>query len=128
MDDKKKDMSKEQVEVSTSPVEPVPTDEEEDEDSLILTLKKPYKFEGQEYTEIDLTGLENLTAQDMISVNKILSRSSTGIDVMPEVSLEYACILASKAAKQPIEFFTGLPPKVAIKVKNRVMGFLFGTD
>lgn len=128
MDDKKKDMSKEQVEVSISPVEPIPADEEEDEDSLILTLKKPYKFEGQEYTEIDLTGLENLTAQDMISVNKILSRSSTGIDVMPEVSLEYACILASKAAKQPIEFFTGLPPKVAIKVKNRVMGFLFGTD
>ena len=47
---------------------------------------------------------------------------------MPEVSLEYACVLAAKAVKQPIEFFTNLPPKEALKVKNRVMSFLFGQD
>ena len=64
----------------------------------------------------------------MISVNKDLDRQSSGIQVMPEVSLEYACVLASKATKQPIEFFTGLSPKIAIKVKNRVMGFLFGAE
>ncbi len=102
--------------------------EDEDEDSLILKLKKPYKFEGKEYTEIDLSGLEDLSAADMIAVNKYMDRTATGIQVMPEVSLEYACVLASKASKLPVEFFTGLPPKQAIKVKNRVMGFLFGAE
>ena len=102
--------------------------EDEDEDSLNLKLKKPYKFEGKEYTEIDLSGLEDLSAADMIAVNKYMDRTATGIQVMPEVSLEYACVLASKASKLPVEFFTGLPPKQAIKVKNRVMGFLFGAE
>lgn len=102
--------------------------EDEDEDSLILKFKKPYKFEGKEYTEIDLSGLEDLSAADMIAVNKYMDRTATGIQVMPEVSLEYACVLASKATKMPIEFFTGLPPKQAIKIKNRVMGFLFGAE
>lgn len=100
----------------------------EEVESLLIKFKKPYVFERKEYTEIDLSGLEDLNAADMIAVNKIMSRTSAGIDVMPEVSLEYACIFASKATKQPIEFFTNLPPKEAMKVKNRVMGFLFGAD
>ena len=99
-----------------------------EEDSLVIKFKKPFFFEGKEYTELDLSGLDNLTASDMIAVNKYMQRTSSGIDVMPEVSLEYACMLASKAAKLPIEFFTKLPPKEAMKVKNRVMGFLFGSD
>ena len=102
--------------------------EDEDEDSLIIKLKKPYKFEGKEYTEIDLSGLEDLSAADMIAVNKYMDRTATGIQVMPEVSLEYACVFARKATKLPVEFFTNLPPKQAIKVKNRVMGFLFGAE
>lgn len=99
-----------------------------DEVSMVIKFKKPYRFEGKEYTEIDLSGLDDLQASDMIAVNKYMQRSSSGVDVMPEVSLEYACVLASKAAKLPIEFFTSLPPREAMKVKNRVMGFLFGSD
>lgn len=104
--------------------------EENEEVSMVITFKKPYKFEGKEYTEIDLSGLDDLQASDMIAVNNYMKRTSGGgnIDVMPEVSLEYACVFASKAAKLPIEFFTSLPPKEAMKVKNRVMGFLFGSD
>lgn len=102
--------------------------ENNDEDNMVIKFKKPYKFENKEYTEIDLNGLEDLQASDMIAVNKYMQRTSHGIDVMPEVSLEYACVLASKATKMPIEFFTSLPPREAMKVKNRVMGFLFGSD
>lgn len=101
---------------------------EDEEDSLIVKFRKPFKFEGQEYKEIDLSGLDDLTAQDMVSVDRILKRHSSGIDVMPEVSMEYALNLAAKAAKQPIEFFQALPPREAMKVKNRIMGFLFGSD
>lgn len=105
-------------------------DEEENEEvSMVIKFKKPYKFEGKEYIEVDLSGLDDLQASDMIAVNKYIQRTSGGvIDVMPEVSMEYACVLASKAAKLPIEFFTSLPPREAMKVKNRVMGFLFGSE
>lgn len=105
-------------------------DEAENEEvSMVIKFKKPYKFEGKEYTEVDLSGLDDLQASDMIAVNKYMQRTSGGvIDVMPEVSMEYACVLASKAAKLPIEFFTSLPPREAMKVKNRVMGFLFGSE
>lgn len=99
-----------------------------EEDGMVVKFKKPYHFEGKEYTEIDLSGMEDLTGADMIAVNKIMSRSSAGIDVMPEVSVEYACYFAARAAKQPVEFFTSLPPRELMKVKNRVMGFLFGSD
>lgn len=101
---------------------------EEDEDSLVIKFKKPYKFEGTEYTEIDLSGLDDLSASDMIAVNKYMNRTNPGIDVMPEVSLEYALNLAAKACKQPVEFFLNLPPREAIKVKNRIMAFLFGSE
>ena len=100
----------------------------EDEASMVVKFKKPYRFEGKEYAEVDLSGMEDLTGADMIAVNKIMSRTSTGIDVMPEVSVEYACYFAARAAKLPVEFFTSLPPRDLMKVKNRVMGFLFGSD
>lgn len=102
--------------------------EEAEEMNMVVKFKKPYRFEGKEYTEIDLSGMDDLTGADMIAINKIMSRSSAGIDVMPEVSVEYAFYFAARAAKLPLEFFTNLPPKESMKVKNRVMGFLFGSE
>ena len=102
--------------------------EENDEVSMVVKFNKPYHFEGKEYTEIDLTCMEDLTGADMIAINKIMQRTSAGIDVMPEVSVEYAFHFAARAAKLPLEFFTNLPTKESMKVKNRVMGFLFGSD
>lgn len=101
---------------------------EDEEESLVIKLKKPYRFEGKEYTEIDLSGLEELTAADMIALENQYDRKSPGINVMPEVKVGYAVMMAARAAKLPVEFFNGLPPKDAMKVKNRVMGFLFGSD
>ncbi len=101
---------------------------DDEDESLVIKLKKPYQFEGKEYTEIDLSGLEELTAADMIALENQYDRKSPGINVMPEVKVGYAVMMAARAAKLPVEFFNGLPPKEAMKVKNRVMGFLFGSD
>ena len=75
----------------------------------VLKLSKPYIFEGKTYTEIDLSGLENIKAIDMIEANKLYDRSG-GFSIMPELSMEYAFIIASKATNKPIELFYGLPP------------------
>lgn len=100
-----------------------------EEDDLLIKLKKPYVFERVEYKEVDLRGLRDLKASDMITINNRMKRRSGGsIDVMPEVTLEYAAEIAAMGSKQPIEFFTNLPASESMAVKNAVLGFLFGSE
>lgn len=100
---------------------------EVEQESTVLTFAKPYKFEGKTYEKIDLGGLENLTAEDMIAAEKFLSRSGI-YSPIPEMSTQYVCEIASRVTDQPIEFFKGLPPKEVIKLKNRVTNFFYGED
>ena len=98
-----------------------------EENPYLVKFKKPYTFEGTVYKDIDLSGLEELKAGDMIAVNKTIERGGT-VNVLPEMSLEYACLISAKATRMPVEFFKALPPKEALKVKNRVTNFLYGED
>lgn len=91
----------------------------------VVKFVKPYNFEGVEYTEVDLSGLENITATDMIEAEKLYGRSG-GFSFIPEMSMGYAFVIATRASKHPIEFFQGLPPKDAMRVKNKVTSFFFG--
>lgn len=99
----------------------------ETESDYILRFGKPYTFEDEVYSEVDLSGIENITAADMIAAQKVMSKGGT-VDVLPEMSMQYACVIAARVAKKPIEFFTGLPAKDAIRLKNLVTGFIFGAD
>lgn len=93
--------------------------------SPVVTFGKPYHFEGKEHKSIDLSGLDNLTAENMIAADKYLA--SNGVFTpMPEMNMEYTLYIASVATGLPIEFFRRLPPKDAIKVKNRVTNFFYG--
>jgi hypothetical protein len=108
-------------------VEVLDTNGEVIENQYIVVFNKPYKFEDNTYDKVDLSGLDNLTAADMIAANKVLDRTGS-FTFLPEMSLEYACIIAAKASNLPIEFFKGLHPKEAVKIKNRVTAFFYGTD
>lgn len=90
----------------------------------VITFKKPYSFEGKEYKEVDLSGLENLTGKDLTDADRIFV-SAGNVAPMNEMSIGYACIIAAKATGLPQEFFEGLPAKEIIKVKNEVMTFFF---
>lgn len=92
-------------------------------EELVVVFKKPYSFEGKSYESVDLSELENLTAKDLMEADKVFI---TRGDVAPmnEMSLKYNCILASKVSNLPIEFFDNLPAREALKVKNKVAGFL----
>ena len=93
----------------------------------LVMFKKPVLFEGLSYDSVDLSGLENLSAADMIAVNKTIERGGT-VNVLPEMSLEYACLISARATGRPVEFFKALPPKEALKIKNRVTSFLYSED
>ena len=102
-------------------------DQEGEEESLVLKFRKPYKFEGREYTEVDLSGMEDMTAGDLCAVAKLANRE-LGVTPIPEMTLPYAMYMAARASHKPVEFFKGLPPVEAMKLKNLVTGFLYGGD
>lgn len=103
--------------------------EDTEPEDLILRFAKPYKFGGQEYTEVDLSGLEDVTAGVLESVGKITAKKNPGMNpALQEMSLTFCTYLAQRVAKLPLEFFTGLPAKEAIKLKALVTNFLYGGD
>ena len=102
-------------------------DQEDQEISLVLKFRKPYVFDGKEYTEVDLSGLEDATAADLSAVGKILSKSGM-VSPMPEMTMDFSQYMAARIAKKPVEFFQRMPAREAIKLKNIVTGFLYGGD
>ena len=72
-------------------------------------------------------GLEDMTAEDMIAAEKLLKRAGM-YSPIPEMTVEYVCFIASRVTKLPIELFKGLPPHEAVRLKNKVTGFFYGTD
>lgn len=66
--------------------------QEMEDNPFLVFFKKPFTFEGVSYESVDLSGLESLSAADMIAVNKTIERGGT-VNVLPEMSLEYACLI-----------------------------------
>lgn len=97
--------------------------------NLVIGLKKPYLFEDEEYDAIDLSGMENLTMQDAIEAQKNVV--GTGEDSVilyaPEASQAFIDEIAAMAAKQPVEFFNGMPIGLSDKVRTAVQG-VFSAD
>lgn len=105
----------------------LPENEQEQENDLIFKFKKPYVFDRKEYTEVDLSDLENTTAADLSAVNKILNKTGT-MSPVPEMSMDFAIHMAARVAHLPVEFFQRMPSREAIRLKNIVTGFLYGGD
>lgn len=103
--------------------------EDNEAEDLVLRFAKPYKFGGMEHTEVDLSGLENVTAGTLESVGKIVAKKNHGMNPATlEMSTPFCIYLAQRVAKLPLEFFTGLPAKEAIKLKALVTNFLYAGD
>lgn len=97
------------------------------ENALVMKLDKPFTFEGQTYTEVDLSGLEDTTAADLQAVGRFVTKKNPAANpATVEMTLEYAQFMAARVAHLPLEFFERLPAKEAIKLKGIVVGFLYG--
>lgn len=44
----------------------------------IVKFDKPYKFEGKEYDSLDLSGMEKMTVQDLIDIQKNIGNELGG--------------------------------------------------
>lgn len=95
----------------------------EEKNPGLIKFNKPYNFEGNSYLEVDVSLIENLTAEDLIDAEDILAKSGVNAFV-PEINFSYLVIIAAKATGKPQEFFKRLPAKDGVKLKRAVMGFL----
>ena len=103
--------------------------EDTEPEDPVLRFAKPYKFGGMEYTEEDLSGLEDVTAGTLENVGKIVAKKNPGMNpALQEMSLTFCIYLAQRVAKLPLEFFTGLPSKEGIKLKALITNFLYAGD
>lgn len=99
--------------------------ETENTEKNVITFKKPYKFEGTEYTEIDLTGLDKLTIKDAIDIQKQLTaKREVAATVLTETSTAFARMVIAKATGYPIEFFEVMPRSLSKQVQQAVMTYL----
>ena len=99
----------------------------EEEDELIVKFRKPYKFEDDTFTELDLHGLEDLTGRTLTAIEKAFNK--TGVSsFVPESTTTYAKIVATKVTGLPAEFFEDLPAAEIQKIKNAVVGFLYKAE
>ena len=96
-------------------------------DKKILELVRTYPFEGEEISSLDFSGIENLTAENMIRANNIMENSGISATV-PENTMYYALIIAADATGMPIEFFKKLRPRDAVNVRRMVTRSFFGED
>lgn len=86
---------------------------------------KPFAFEGQEYTGLDLN-FDNLTGKDLLNVEaEMTAKGITAI--MPEISKVYQMHVAARAAKVPVELIEALPIKEASGITMKVVNFLFAS-
>lgn len=90
----------------------------------IITFSKPYTFECIQHKEIDLSRLDDLSTDDLLTAERIYTKAG-GSAINPETTLLYSIILAHIASGVPLEFFGQLPAKESMKIKKEVFSFFY---
>ena len=90
----------------------------------LVKLSKPYPFEDEgDITSIDLSCLENATAETLVKVSRIMT-SSGDVMTLAENDIRYALYIAAECTGLPYSFYKKLNLADATKVKLGVMNFL----
>lgn len=90
---------------------------------ITVKFEKPYKFEGKEYTEIDLSGIEKMTVSDLIDIQKELMSEAASSFVM-ETTASFAQVMATKASGKPVELFKLMPRGKIKQVQTAILKYL----
>lgn len=92
--------------------------------TLIIKLTESFLWDGEEVKEVDLSGLYDLTAEDMLRVDdQMRIRGFSGMN--PEITRQYALLVAAKINHKPHEWLNRLKARDAVRIKNVVAGFFF---
>lgn len=86
----------------------------------IVKFDKPYKFEGKEYDSLDLSGMEKMTVQDLIDIQKNIGNETAAMYAM-EMTTSFAQEMAVKATGKPVEFSNSCPAARSRKCRRRLL-------
>jgi hypothetical protein len=99
--------------------------EETDDIEGVVKLAKPYVFEGKEYDEIDLRGIQKLTVNDAIDAQAgLIGKGEMAAALITERSTAFAREIAQRGTGLPIEFFKYMPRGVWKKTQKAVLSML----
>ena len=86
-------------------------------------MSKPLEHLGSQVAELDLTGLDDLTLNDLNELYNTYELMGGGGTVMQETSLLFAELVAQRLTRLPLETLGTMRAKDAIKLKNRIYRF-----
>lgn len=110
---------------AATPQETTPESVPQEDRRNVIELKRPYTFEGKEYTEIDISGLDRLTIQDAINAQrKLFGERETASVVLCETTTAFAREIAAKATGLPIEFFKFAPRGLSKQIAATIQGYI----
>ena len=83
-------------------------------------FSKPYVFEGEEYKELDLSPIQDLTTTDLIFIDKVYAGLHKSAPLVRYIDTQYVELVAKRALNKPIEFFN----QMSAKDFSEVMGVI----
>lgn len=103
-------------------------EDEEEENKYIVEFSRTYAFEGEKISELDLSGLEDVTYNQMNEAESIYKKIAKNQSVVPDSTKEYAIAMAHMLTGLPIEFFKLISGKDLKKVHSVVFNFFYKED
>ena len=94
-------------------------DGDEDEHSHIMKFGKPYTYKGEKYTEVDLSGVANLTGMNVRQAENRMEEEDIRA-AEKTLNYYYCCLIASMATGKDVAFFLGLPLAEAVQLRAGV--------
>lgn len=91
----------------------------------IIKLRKPVSHMGMQIESLDLTGLDDMTLDDMARIYSIYDEMGGTGTVMQESTLLFAKLTAQHLTGLPLEVLGHLSARDAIVLKNRVYRFFY---
>ena len=103
----------------------ISTEEKKEAAENVIELSNSYVFEGKEYKEVDLRGLEELTVKDAVDAQtQLFNEREVAASVLTETTTAFARLIAAKATGLPVEFFKLAPRRISKRVTGTVQAYL----
>ncbi len=99
--------------------------EKKTENWKVIKLKKPVSHMGMQIEALDLTGLDDMTLDDMARIYNIYDEMGGAGTVMQESTLLFAKLTAQHLTGIPLEVLGNLSAKDAVLLKNRIYRFFY---
>ena len=106
--------------------ESVENEEQKIEEMMSFELNQSFKYDGEEITELDLSGLLDLNAHDLVDIDREMTRRGFA-GARNELTRQYAMLVAAKCMHKPWDFCDRMSARDSIRLKEYVVTFFYAT-